>query len=56
MWEPEGISKRCGKGGEPASWLPAFHTLSFHSLLLADDVEHWLHIELNDPQPIERLP
>ena len=33
---PEGISKECGKGGKPASWLSMLSILChFHGLLLA---------------------
>ena len=38
-WEcgnPEGISKECGKGGKPASWLSTLSILChFHGLLFA---------------------
>src|SRR5271163_1742673 len=38
-WEcgnPEGISKECGKGGKPASWLSVLSILChFHGLLFA---------------------
>src|SRR6202453_209127 len=38
-WEcgnPEGISKECGKGGKPASWLSMLSILChFHGLLFA---------------------
>jgi hypothetical protein len=33
-WNPEGISKECGKGGKPASWLSMLSILChFHGLL-----------------------
>jgi hypothetical protein len=39
LWEcgnPKGISKECGKGGKPASWLSMISILChFHGLLFA---------------------
>ena len=39
MWESEGISKECGEGGKPASWLSMLSMLSilchFHGLHFA---------------------
>jgi hypothetical protein len=41
MWESKGISKECGKGGKPASWLSMLSILChFHGLLFA---RHWVN-------------
>jgi hypothetical protein len=54
-WEcgnPEGISKGCGKGGEPASWLSMLSTpCHFHGLFLPDDVGALATHQSNEPQP-----
>ena len=56
-WEcgnPEGISKECGKGGKPASWVSMLSTLChFHGLLFARQcwINRYAATQRNAPHP-----
>src|SRR5216683_1787082 len=52
-WEcgnPEGISKECGKGGKPASWLSMLSILChFHGLLFRPGDARFTATSTNEP-------